>query len=175
MLRILVAVDGSELALDAVRHALMLLRRGNLQATLVLAHVQEEASLIELATQGADAVATASVQAAEHLMASAVALVDAAGVPFETEIGLGPIAATLADMTECCGCDALIIGARGLGGWRGTLLGSVSQELIHLSTVPVTVVKHPDPPETLMPQDVLEDEAAEDDPESDTQSDTESA
>ena len=142
MLRILVAVDGSELALDAVRHALMLLRRGGLRATLVLGHVQEEATLLELATQGADAVAQASVEAARDLMASAVALVEAAGAPYETEIGLGSVAATLSDMAERCGCDALIIGARGLGGLRGALLGSVSQALVHQSSMPVTVVKH---------------------------------
>ena len=112
MFRILIAVDGSELALDAVRHGVALVRRGGLQATLVLGHVQEEASLIELATQGADAVAAASVEAGQHLMASAVAMVEAAGVPYETEIGLGPVAATLVDMVERCGCDALIIGAR---------------------------------------------------------------
>ena len=69
MFRILIAVDGSELALDAVRHGVALVRRGGLQATLVLGHVQEEASLIELATQGADAVAAASVEAGQHLMA----------------------------------------------------------------------------------------------------------
>ena len=145
MLRIMIAVDGSELALDAVHHGLELMRRGGLRATLVLGHVQEEASLIELATQGADAVAEAAVAAGRHLMASAVALVEAAGAPYETEIALGPVAATLADMAEDCGCDLLIIGARGLGGLRGALLGSVSQALIQQSTVPVTVVKHPDP------------------------------
>lgn len=147
MLRILIAVDGSELALDAVRHGLELVRRGGLQATLVLGHVQEEASLIELATRGADAVAQASVEAGQHLMAGAVALVEAARVPYETEIGVGPVAATLVDMVERCGCDALFIGARGLGGLRGALLGSVSQELVHLSPVPVTVVKHAEPQE----------------------------
>ncbi|HCL87485.1 MAG TPA: universal stress protein UspA [Comamonadaceae bacterium] len=142
MLRIMIAVDGSDLALDAVHHALELVRRGGLQATLVLGHVQEEATLLELATQGADAVANASVQAGSHLLASAVALVEAAGVPYETELGLGPVAATLVDMVERCGCDALFIGARGLGGLRGALLGSVSQQLVHMSPVPVTVVKH---------------------------------
>lgn len=147
MLRILIAVDGSELALDAVRHGLELVRRGGLQATLVLGHVQEEASLIELATRGADAVAQASVEAGQHLMAGAVALVEAVRVPYETEIGVGPVAATLVDMVERCGCDALFIGARGLGGLRGALLGSVSQELVHLSPVPVTVVKHAEPQE----------------------------
>lgn len=147
MLRILIAVDGSELALDAVRYGLMLLRRGGLQATLVLGHVQEEASFMELATRGADMVAAASVEAGQDLLASAVALVEAAGVPYETEIGLGAVAATLIDMVERCGCDALIIGARGLGGLRGALLGSVSHNLVQHSPVPVTVVKHQDAPE----------------------------
>ncbi|WP_284465558.1 universal stress protein [Diaphorobacter nitroreducens] len=156
MFRILIAVDGSELALDAVRHGVVLVRRGGLQATLVLGHVQEEASLIELATQGADAVAAASVEAGQHLMASAVAMVEAAGVPYETEIGLGPVAATLVDMVERCGCDALIIGARGLGGLRGTLLGSVSQALVQQSPVPVTVVKHAEPEE--LPEDDDQDD-----------------
>ncbi len=147
MLRIMIAVDGSELALDAVHHALELVRRGGLQATLVLGHVQEEATFLELATQGADAVAQASIEAAGHLMAPAMALVQAARVPCETEIGLGPVAATLVDMVERCGCDALFIGARGLGGLRGALLGSVSQQLVHSSPVPVTVVKHGEPAE----------------------------
>ncbi len=147
MLRILVAVDGSELALDAVRHALMLVREGGLRATLVLGHVQEEASFLELATRDSDAIARASIEAGQDLMASAVALVQAAGVPFETEIALGPVAATLADMAENCACEMLVVGARGFGGLRGTLLGSVSQALVPLATVPVTVVKHPQPPE----------------------------
>lgn len=107
MLRIMIAVDGSELALDAVRHGLELVRRGGLQATLVLGHVQEEATFMELATRGADMVAAASVEAGQDLMASAVALVESAGVPYETEIGLGSVAATLVDMVERCGCDAL--------------------------------------------------------------------
>lgn len=147
MLRILVAVDGSELALDAVRHAIRLVKDGGLRATLVLAHVQEEASLLELATRDADVIARASVEAGQDLLASAVALVRAADIPFETEIALGSPAATLADLAETCGCDLIIAGARGLGGLRGTLLGSVSQALVRDATMPVTVVKHAVPEE----------------------------
>lgn len=160
MLRIMIAVDGSELALDAVRHGLMLMRRGGLQATLVLGHVQEEASLMELATRGADMVAAASVEAGQDLLASAVAMADAAGVPYETEIGLGSPAATLVDMVERCGCDALIVGARGMGGLRGAWLGSVSQNLVHHCPVPVTVVKHAEAPELPEEDDDDEEDAA---------------
>ena len=40
------------------------------------------------------------------------------------------------------GCDMVVIGARGQGALSSALLGSVSQELVHASPVPVTVVKH---------------------------------
>ena len=79
MVRILVAVDGSELALDAVRHALTLVGEG-LKAVLVLGHVQEEASFLELATQGADAIAEAAVEAGKHLTRPAERLVREAGL-----------------------------------------------------------------------------------------------
>ena len=38
--------------------------------------------------------------------------------------------------------DMVVIGARGQGALSSALLGSVSQELVHASPVPVTVVKH---------------------------------
>ena len=80
MPRILIAVDGSELALDAVHHAVQLTRDG-LQADFVLANVQEPASLYELVvSRDPDLIAAASIEAGEHLMASARALLDEAGV-----------------------------------------------------------------------------------------------
>jgi nucleotide-binding universal stress UspA family protein len=152
MYRIMIAVDGSELALDAVRHGVALARKG-LQAQFILAHVQDEASLFELATQDADMIAAASVEAAQHLMAPAVAILEAAGQPCETEVGLGEAAATLVDMAERNGCDLLLIGARGLGSLRGALLGSVSQAVVSLSAIPVTIVKHPEPQEPMTDED----------------------
>ena len=162
MYRIMIAVDGSDLALDAVRHGIALVRRGGLQATLVLGHVQEEATQVELDPRGPNMVAPASVESAQNGMAPAVALVDAAGVPYETEIGLGAVAATLVDMVERCGCDLLFIGARGLGGLRGAFLGSVSQSLVHISPVPVTVVKHAEPQE--LPDDDDDEDDEDDEP-----------
>jgi nucleotide-binding universal stress UspA family protein len=47
-------------------------------------------------------------------------------------------------MAERHGCDAIILGARGLGALRSALMGSVSQGILHASRLPVTVVKHTD-------------------------------
>jgi len=141
MVRILVAVDGSELALDAVRHALTLVGEG-LKAVLVLGHVQEEASFLELATQGADAIAEAAVEAGKHLTRPAERLVREASVPFETEIVLGSPASALCDLAESQGCDFIVMGARGLGAMRAAVMGSVSLAVVQHSTLPVLVVKH---------------------------------
>lgn len=141
MPKILIAVDGSPLALDAVHHVLGLVRDG-LQADVVLANVQEAASLYELVmSRDPELIASASVAAGEDLMASARALLDAAGVPYDTEIGIGDPAHTLVDLIENTQCDMAVIGARGQGAITSALLGSVSQSLAHSSPVPVTIVR----------------------------------
>lgn len=142
MLKILIAIDGSECSLDAVHHALKLVEKG-LQAQFVLANVQEPASLYELVTsRDTDLIAAASVEAAQDLMAPALALLQQAGQECTTEVGIGDPANTLIDIIEDTGCDLVLIAARGQGAIASALLGSVSQELAHSSPVPVTIV-HP--------------------------------
>lgn len=65
-----------------------------------------------------------------------------AGVPFAREIGPSDRASTLIETVERGVCEPVILGARGLGALRRTLLGSVSQAVQHASKVPVTIVKH---------------------------------
>ena len=147
MPRILIAVDGSELALDAVHHAVQLTRDG-LQADFVLANVQEPASLYEmLLAHDPDVIERVSAEAGMHLLEPARALARAAGVEHEIEVARGDPAHTLVDILENFGCDMAVMGARGMGTLRSALLGSVAHEVLHAAPVPVLVVKLPPPPE----------------------------
>ncbi|MBX3645625.1 MAG: universal stress protein [Rubrivivax sp.] len=140
-MKILLPVDGSEASLEAVRQALRMVRDG-LQASLVLANVQEPATLYEMLLAHDPAVIEqVSAKAGLHLLQPAQDLVRAAGVPYEIEVASGDPAHTLIDILENFGCDMVVMGARGLGTLRSALLGSVSHEVLHAAQVPVLVVK----------------------------------
>lgn len=141
-MKILVAVDGSDHALDAVRHALALHRDG-LRASFLLATVQEPTYVYEMVlAPGADVLERLAGTVGSRALAAAQALFDTAGVRCESEIGSGLPAPTLIETAERHGCDAMILGARGMGALRGALLGSVSQAVVSGAKLPVTIVKH---------------------------------
>lgn len=146
MLNILLPTDGSERALDAVRHVVNLAHEG-LRLSVVLANVQEPTYLYEMVLAPGAELLEASRAAGMHALLGAQALLDAAGLPYENEVGSGDPAHTLLDIAERYGCDAIVLGARGVGGLREALLGSVTQTLLHDAKIPVTVVKHPEPEE----------------------------
>jgi nucleotide-binding universal stress UspA family protein len=144
MLKILIAVDGSELSLDAVRHALRLHQEG-LAAGFVLANVQEPASLYEMLTvRDPQRLLGLTASAGEHSLQAARQLCDDSGIDYEFEVASGEPAHTLVDIAERYGCIGILAGARGKGGLGGGDLGSVAQELMHVSPLPVTIVKHPE-------------------------------
>lgn len=141
-MKILIPLDGSALALDAVHHALKLHSEG-LRASFVLATVQEPDSMYDmLMVPDADARDNVNQTVGAATMESAIALFNAASVPFESEVRSGYPAPMLIEIAEDYSCDAIIIGANGHGTLRSALLGSVSQAILQTSNVPVTIVKH---------------------------------
>jgi nucleotide-binding universal stress UspA family protein len=64
----------------------------------------------------------------------------AAGLEVETVVREGAPVGVL--LEEAQDADLLVIGSRGLGGFRGLLLGSVSQQCSHHAPCPVVIVRH---------------------------------
>ena len=140
-MKILIPVDGSMPSLDAVRYALRLQRDG-LQASFVLATVQEPTYLYEMMlAPNSDVLEKVTGAVGARSLKDAQALFNTAGVPFESEIGSGSVPETLIEIAGRYGCEAIIMGARGWGALRSALLGSVSHAVLQASPMPVTIVK----------------------------------
>ena len=138
-MKILLPVDGSADALAAVRHALALVRDG-LQAEFVLVNVQEPASLYEMVVaHDPDVIVHVRSEAGADLLSPAEALLEAAGLSYESEVAGGQPVTVLVELLENYGCDAVVMGARGAGSGGG----SVAMAMLQRSPVPVTLVRAP--------------------------------
>ncbi|NCP81681.1 MAG: universal stress protein, partial [Rhodoferax sp.] len=138
-MKILLPFDGSAVALEAVRFAIRMAADG-LNTSVVLANVQEPATLYELmVAHDPQVIEQVSAQAGAHTLQPAQALLDAAGLPYESEVASGDPAHTLVDILENYGCDLVVIGASGTSTLRSALLGSVSNEVLHAAGVPVMI------------------------------------
>jgi nucleotide-binding universal stress UspA family protein len=62
------------------------------------------------------------------------------GVDRESKVVEGQAAEVLLRASE--DADLLVVGSRGLGGFKSLLLGSVSQQVAHHATCPVAIVPH---------------------------------
>jgi nucleotide-binding universal stress UspA family protein len=143
MLKILIPTDGSPHALLAVHHALRLVGAG-LKARFVVANVQESATLYELVVaHDPDVLQKVSEGAGRDLVRPAMGLLAAAAQQVEADVSSGDPAHMLVEAVERHACDAVIMSTRG-GGLRAAVLGSVSQEMVQISPVPVTLVKPPE-------------------------------
>lgn len=146
-MKLLLPVDGSEAALDAVRFAIRLARAG-LPIECVLGNVQEPATLYEMVVaHDPDVLHEVSSAAGAHAIEPAAALLRGAGIESASEVTSGDPGHTLVDMAERFGCEMIVMSARGMGALRQALLGSVSQSVLHSSPMPVLLVKPPPEPE----------------------------
>jgi YjbE family integral membrane protein len=141
--RILLAVDGSEPALHAVRYVLGLrqsIREGSaLEVQLI--NVQRPVSGDVSSFVAKDQLQEFQNDRCDAALASARQLLDQAGQAYQEHRKVGPPGPTIAEVAQAQGCDLVVMGARGLGTHTAALLGSVTQSAIEHSGVPVLVVK----------------------------------
>lgn len=145
-MKILLPVDGSAVSLAAVRFVIRMSLSG-LKTSVVLANVQEPASLYELVVaHDPQVIESVSAAAGAHTLEAAEALLKGANIEYECEVATGDPAHTLVDILERFGCELVVMGASGMSSLRSALLGSVSNEVLHAAGVPVMIIKPEEEP-----------------------------
>lgn len=140
MLKILLAVDGSPNALRATRYVITL--SSHLKAMdLHLLNVQVPVSGdVKRFINAADISRYHHDEGIKALAAARQAL-DGAGVPYNFHIGVGAVAQTLGQYAKQESIAQIVMGTHGQGALSNLILGSVTQSLIKLLDIPITLVK----------------------------------
>ena len=141
---ILLCTDGSQLALAALARGLQVVRPAE---RFVVAMVVELTHPVDvhgtgmaggvISPEAADAADAARVAAAEQLLAdtvAALALGDA-----ETRVLDGAPGAALCELAVALPADAIVLGTRGISGFKRAVLGSVSDHVVRNAPCPVVV------------------------------------
>lgn len=138
---ILVAYDGSEIADKALHQALKL--QGIQQGSKLTAlHVmQRQLSAFEgygwVIPEGYHEKLR---EFSESLLQKAQAVIQ--DVPnAETAFSIGNPAIAILDYAKQYNCDLIVMGSRGLGGFKEFMLGSVSHHVVQQAQIPVLIVK----------------------------------
>ncbi len=138
MKRILVGVDGSEPAARAARLAAEIAVRFG--ARLTLAYVVQRLLLPPDAYGlSVEQVEQEHAAFAQKLLAAARAKLDEPGLVVDALVLNGSPAESLADAAGQLDADLVVVGSRGRGAVARSLLGSVTDRLVHVCPKPVLV------------------------------------
>src|SRR5262249_61623601 len=78
---------------------------------------------------------------AKNVLALAEARAAAAGVPYEAKLAQGDVTTMILDTATQQQCDVIILGSRGLTGFKRLMLGSISYAVFCLKQKTVLIVK----------------------------------
>ncbi|MER5476438.1 universal stress protein [Streptomyces sp. NPDC002734] len=142
--RVVVGVDGSDPSRAALRWAVRYAERtgGTMEALNAWDFPHFHGSLGWLPPPSSDeaALRTRALEELEEAVRETVGARPPVGIL--SEVRYGTAAGVLIDASR--GAELLVVGARGLGGFSGLLLGSVSQHCVQHAACPVLVIRHTD-------------------------------
>jgi len=135
MERIVVGVDGSSAAREALEWAIDEARRRD--AVVEVIYAWHEPFVTGYEYLGEIEPGNFATEA-ENIVEAALAAVDTTGVTVERKVMPGRPSQVLVE--EAKGAALLVVGSRGRGGFSGLLLGSVSQQASHHAPCPIVII-----------------------------------
>lgn len=142
MAKFLVPFDDSQSAHRALAFALDLARRlGKTEVHIVTAHDKLIDVTRETAYQPLDKLEAEQEAHSRNVLRPALEKAKDAGVTVTSAVLTGGISQSIVEYARAQGCTQIVMGTHGRGTIGTLLLGSIAQKVVHLSDIPVTLVK----------------------------------
>ena len=140
---ILVAIDGSDNAMRALEEALKVFATDALHIHLltVAEVIQMNEVLFKDTSTGMHQIEDEHKAACQKLLEPATRKLEQAGISHDAHIEIGQPAQTIVETASKYHCGMIVVGTRGNGAIRSIVVGSVANKVVHLSKVPVLLVK----------------------------------
>ncbi len=142
MPNLLVPVDGSDYSLRALEHAIGLARKDGASSLHIVTVVPEPPIYGEIEIYvSRERLDEMQRRHGEGILARAMKIAKAAYVPYTAEILIGDTAPQIVSHAEALGCDGIVMGTRGMSAIANLIMGSIATKVVHLTKIPVTLVK----------------------------------
>lgn len=142
-MKILLAVDGSKNSMDAVEclieHANWYREQPTVELVTVHLPVPKLPNMGKVV--GRKELERYYQEEGEGNLQRAAKRLKDAGIEFTPNVLVGPIAESISDFADKKKCDLILVGTRGMTATANALLGSTTTKLLHISKIPVLLVR----------------------------------
>lgn len=139
-MKVLVAFDGSPVAKHALREALTLVKAFREPPELHVAAVADYVVAPAGLGKAPDGAPDLLAQEAQTALAIAAEIAHAQGVPAETRVLRGHVAAEVLRYADEIGAGLIVLGTHGRKGLARAVLGSACEQVVRESPIPVVTV-----------------------------------
>ena len=138
--KIVLAVDGSEVSKNALRHAVELAKQNN--GTLIAVYVIPPIDVLDIETFKPDSLMRGLRQEGEKILSEVRELAEKKGVNVQTRLEEGIPFEKICEVAQDSGADIIVMGSHGRTGIGKVLIGSVTERVIsRAQCCPVLVIK----------------------------------
>jgi len=140
--KILVGYDGSEVSKRALEKAIELSKDFDAKLCVVgVVRPFEFAAIDFIPPEEIEEYEKEEMSKEEKYLKEAVELAEKAGIQVESKVMEGEPAEELMTYADENGCDLIVVGYRGVGGFKRMLLGSTASNLVKYANQSVLIVK----------------------------------
>ena len=139
MMKILIPVDGSAGAEKAVRFAILIAEGKEKEITLL--NVQPSYNLPNIKIFfNQEQIHAFQQEGSQEVFARSLEITDSMSTQVRTLLRIGDPGKEICAEAKASGIDLIVMGYRGLGGIKRTIMGSVATHVLHETTCPVLIV-----------------------------------